>query len=49
MCKLSESHSWQDTLTKSILYEALLHIETQELQKLHESVHLPVQHFMIGK
>ena len=31
--------SWQDTLTKSILYEALQHIETlEELQQLRESV-----------
>lgn len=42
--------SWQDTLTKSILYEALQHVETlEELQQLRQSVHLPVQHFMIGK
>ena len=35
----SVTHSWQDTLTKSILYEALQHIETlEELQQLRESV-----------
>ena len=43
----SVTHSWQDTLTKSILYEALQHIETlEELQQLRESIHLPVQHFI---
>jgi len=46
----SVTPSWQDTLTKSILYEALQHIETlEELHRLRELVHLPVQHFMIGK
>ncbi len=46
----SVSPSWQDTLTKSILYEALQHIETlEELHQLRESVHLPVQHFISGK
>jgi hypothetical protein len=50
-CKSFESvtPSCQYTLTKSILYVVMLHIETLELQKLRESVHLPVQHFMIGK
>lgn len=36
----SVTPSWQDTLTKSILYEALKHIETlEELQQLRDSVH----------
>jgi hypothetical protein len=46
----SVTPSWQDTLTKSILYEALQHIETlEELQQLRESVYLPLQHLINGK